>query len=54
MIYGTVVKGAKILGVMPEQLGDVACLKNLNHPSNDRQENIRLYSEVIDAVEKVK
>ena len=54
MIYDTVKMGAKILNVTVEQLADVACVKNLNHPSNERQDNIQLHSDVISALREVK
>jgi len=53
LIHDTVVRGAKILNVTPEQLGDVACFKNLNHPSNNRDSNRKLYGAVFDALLEV-
>lgn len=54
VVYQTVKFGALILGVTPEQLGDIACVKNLNHESDDPQENMQLHGAVIDSLTEVR
>ncbi|MFD1559841.1 hypothetical protein ACFSHT_30080 [Paraburkholderia silviterrae] len=49
-IFETLKVAAGYLGVTTAELGDIACLKNLNHESDDPATNIELHMDVIEAL----
>lgn len=53
-VYRTIITGAKLLGVTPEQLGDRAYFKNLNHVSDNREKNIELFGDALDSLSNVR